>query len=157
MRKRLFELHQVPMDAPLLRHKILVLEKSWEIAPVLQPQLCSDVTAWAAELPAYGASVECISPKGFSVKEQLEAVSGASVIVAEMGSTAYLTLFQRPGASIVMLKTMGDLKEAQVMLYMDVQAWYIDPALLKPGESVGTLQLALERAGQRLGIEKAGS
>ena len=92
-----------------------------------------------------------------SVKEQVAAAADATVILAEEGSTSYLSLFQRPGSSLVVVGS----KEMYILYSLsDVQVWFIDPERIERStreggrhcEGKATLRLAMDRAGRRLGI-----
>ncbi len=138
-------------------HQIVVLTKAQESTPVGLPDLCALTQGWAAALrPA--PPVHCILPAALSPKEQLLAISNATVTLSENGSTGYLSLFQRPGSSFIALLTAeGEAaKEVQVFLYeTDVQVFYhTAPAMRDMGEGPGMLLLALERAGKRLGLPR---
>jgi len=102
--------------------------------------------------------VDCLTPQSLSPLQQLKAVSTATLVVAENGSTGYLALFQRPGSCFLSIlsrhETAGG-KEPQVLLYLtDVQVLYASEGdLVDKNEGPGTLLLALTRAGARLNID----
>jgi hypothetical protein len=136
-------------EPPLARHEILVLPKTaLSNAPDL-PQLCGLVRAAAAPLRV---PVMCAEPSLLGARAQLELLSNATLTVSENGSTGYASLFQRPGSSFlsVLVGAAGEAaKETQTFLYnADVQTFYATAAEVTPG----TLLVALERAGARLGL-----
>ena len=104
--------------------------------------------------------LSCLSPADRSVRDQIVTASRATVVVSEEGSTTYLGLFQRPGSSMVVVGS----KEMYILFSSaDVQVWFADAeAVLPPRQQpdvvqpagVTTLQLALDRAGQRLGLRR---
>jgi hypothetical protein len=96
-------------------------------------------------------------------------IRNATVTVAEHGSTNYLSMFQPPGSSLIMVVPYrSEAKEPQVMLYnTDVQAFFVSDmavnnaatvgqppfeALKGRNEGAGILLLALERAAVRLNL-----
>lgn len=143
----------VPLTKQITSHHVVVQLKHVQAAWVEYSTVCSDVRAWAATFTPQPA-VTCLVSADVSVREQLELIANATVTVAEHGSTNYLSLFQPPGSSLLMIVTSGEAKEAQVFLYnTDVQAFYLSlDAVRRRGEGPGALRLALERAGIRLGL-----
>jgi len=145
-------------EDPLLTHKILVLEKGTDRSSsnILLPNLCSRVRAWVARLSPL-PPVSCVVPSTLSPTAQLHSLRDATLVVAENGSVGYLALLQRPGSSFLSLLSRHDTsgaKEVQVFLYLtDVQVFYNrEQDMEEGGEGPGTLLIALERAGRRLGI-----
>ena len=89
MRARLHASLGVPMDEPPpAAHHILVWEKTPAYALSTYPNLCDDVTSWAAIIDA-SLTVLCIEPASLSVAEQLRHVARATVVFSEHGSTTY--------------------------------------------------------------------
>ena len=103
--------------------------------------------------------VRCAEPSLLSSAEQLALVSTATLTVSENGSTGYMSLLQRAGSSFVAVLVGHEgerAKEPQAFLYnVDVQSFYWSPVDDDGTPSTalrGTLLLALERAGVRLGL-----
>ena len=136
-------------------HTIVVLEKKPQYAPIDYPGMCQDVQAWAQLLDP-SPPVHCFRPADLSVAEQLAFIARSSLVVAEHGSTTYMSLFQVPGSSLLVIVPFDDreAKEVQVLLYnTDVQAWYLRRSqLIEGGQGPGALLMALERAGRRLSL-----
>ena len=154
MRHRMYDSLGVPPTFMGTSHKIAVLEKRVERAPTEYPGngLCKDVRVWAERLRPM-PEIICFVPALLTVKQQLRHMVAASLVVAEHGSTTYLSLFQTVGSSLLIaVPDNKHAKEVQVLLYnTDVQAWYFSfSQLQKQGE--GAVLLALERAGRRLGL-----
>ena len=110
------------------------------------------------EAAAAGRDVECATPGELGVREQLEALGRATVVVCEHGSTSYVALFMRPGASIVAVVPTGapDAKEGMVLLFLpDVNAYFISQERAeRDAEFSGALALAASRAGERMRMER---
>ncbi len=156
MRARLHASYGVPLRdaAPLRAHHVVVWEKVAAFSAVHYAGLCADARAWAAAAGGAGLRVTCAAPATLTVREQLELVADASVIVAEHGSTTYFAMFARPGAAIV-VSYPDDApwaKETRTLLFIDVQAFYIAQSKVAGGQGPGVLRLALDRAGRRLGV-----
>jgi hypothetical protein len=138
--------------APPTAHRLLVLLMSAQGSAAV-PDLCGRVKAAAA-----GRDVECATPGELGVREQLEALGRATVVVCEHGSTSYVALFMRPGASIVAVVPTGapDAKEGMVLLFLpDVNAYFISQERAeRDAEFSGALALAASRAGERMRMER---
>ena len=136
-------------------HRIVVLLKVVLVVGVELENLCTDVRKWASELVPE-PKVDCIKPGDFSVKEQLEIVGNATLVVAEHGSTTYMSMFQPPGTSMLVIVPYATIpaKEVQVLLFnIDVQTFYaVYGPLVEEGKGPGTLLMALERADRRLNV-----
>ena len=155
-RERLHAALGVPQP-PLASHSILVLLKTPQSNAAGIADLCAVVQLAAARVRQAGAApvpVQCLEPTLLAAREQLAAIGGHTLLVAENGSTGYMAMLQRPGSSFI--SVLGSLenvaKEPQVLLSLtDVQVFYTSLADLGPG----TVLLALERAGVRLGLPQA--
>ena len=147
-------------------HGIVVLVKAPQANTAYLPGLCVQVRAWAARLQQQGGSagaapipipVRCEHPALMPAAEQLALYASATVFVAENGSTGYATLLLGPGASFIsVLGAQEDVaKESATLLHLpDVNVFYSSLADMEAmGE--GTLLLAAERAGIRLGLPPA--
>jgi len=116
--------------------------------------ICAAVRGWVAELAVLSSSaalpsVTCSAPATLSPAEQLASLDEATVIVSEHGSTTYLAPFARPGASAIIVGR----KEAHVLLGLpDLRVLYVSVEGAMGGEGPGLLALALDTAGQRMGL-----
>jgi hypothetical protein len=151
LRRRALAAVGLAVDAPPPRaHRVLVLRISASGTPAVAG-LCERVAAAAG-----GRPVECLTPGDLSVRDQLEALAGATVVVCEHGSTGYAALFMSPGASLVMVvpTSAPDAKEGMVLLFLpDVNAYYINQERFeKDVELAGALELAATTAGARMGV-----
>ena len=160
MRTARLQLHRTLGVAPLVdfsarAHKVVVLQKVPLHTAEFLKTMCDNVRQWASAIEPQ-PDVECFRPGEFSVKQQLETISTATTVVAEHGSTSYMSIFQPPGSSLLILVPSVDLKpfkEVQVLLYnTDVQAFYAMNSPLEAGTGPGVLLMALERAGRRLNV-----
>jgi len=159
-RQRIYSSLGIPDLRAFEKHHIIVLSKKMQwTGPVREGfDLCDVVGSWLASAhDRNDLSFSCISPSEMSVKEQVAAAADATVILAEEGSTSYLSLFQRPGSSLVVVGS----KEMYILYSLsDVQVWFIDPERIERStreggrhrEGKATLRLAMDRAGRRLGI-----
>jgi hypothetical protein len=136
---------------PPARHRLLVLRISAAGGAPALPELCARVRAGAG-----GRDVACATPGELGVREQLEALAAATVVVCEHGSTSYAALFMPPGASIVAVVPAAapDAKEGMVLLFLpDVNAFYLPQERFeRDAELAGALELAVKRAGERMGV-----
>jgi len=154
-RTRLYEGLGLDPAARPSAHHILVLVKKKFIKDVEVPDICGTVRGWAAWWPE--VTVTCIVPAEVTLREQIEALSKATVVVSEHGSTSYSCMFQVPGTSLLLLAPVktGVLKwakEPQVMLYFaDLFVLYLDESRWVDKVAVPLLQSALDRAGKSLG------
>ncbi len=116
------------VDFSVRTHKVVVLQKVPLYTAEFLTTMCENVKRWAAAIEPQ-PDVECFKPGEFSVKKQLETISTATTVVAEHGSTSYMSMFQPPGSSLLILVPSVDLtpfKEVQVLLYnTDVSTCYI--------------------------------
>jgi hypothetical protein len=158
-RQRIYSSLSIPDLRTFDRHHIVVLikESQWTGVVLEGFDLCRVVESWLARARKRNVlSFSCISPSEMSVKEQVAAAADATVILVEEGSTSYLSLFQRPGSSLVVVGS----KEMYILYSLsDVQVWFIDPERMgstredgQRHEGKATLRLAMDRAGRRLGI-----
>ena len=164
-RERLHAALAVPQP-PLREHRILVLEKTAQANGALLPGLCPIVRLAAARLRHNGSgggggggavAVDCAEPTPLGAAEQLALLGAATLVVCENGSTGYAALFQRPGSALlaVLGDAEGEAKEVQVLLSLtDVLVLYSSHADFKE-MGPGTLLVALERVGKRLGLPHA--
>ena len=152
MRKRMYERLGMSPAFTSTKHTIMVLEKKVLLASIKYPGICKDVRAWAERLHPT-PDITCIVPGALTVKQQLQHMTAASLVVAEHGTTTYLSLFQKEGSSLLVVVPDGNsAKEVQTLLFnTDVQAWYFSLSRMQK-EGAGALFLALERAGKRLGL-----
>lgn len=113
----------VSPSIPLSGHTVLVLNKRLQYAAIEYAGLCTDVNIWALRItpPPY---VVCVTPAHMTIVEQLRVQANATVLLAEVGSTGYGSLFARPGSSFISVVPSkgGNAKESQVFLFnTDVQ------------------------------------
>lgn len=162
LRQRVLQKLALPVLQPSReKHHVVVLEKVQLITPSLGLDVC-DLTKRALNPATKNANLEpgdreivkvtCITPAKMSIRKQMRAISAATVVVSEHGSTTYLSFFQSPGTSLVVIGA----KEAMALLSnTDVQTWFhpLHLAVLPSGGGfAGLLHLALDRAGRRLGL-----
>lgn len=150
MREHLYRRVGVDITLTPARHRVLVLLKKVEQAASLISDLCAVIRGWLDKLGPAAATLdlECIVPANMSVREQVENVAQATVLIFEQGSTGHLSSFLRRGASVISIYTDSGygVKEAHTLFTnTDIQAWYIDEQRMNTnGESL--LQLALHKA-----------
>jgi hypothetical protein len=161
LRRRVLHGLALPVSPSLNKHHVVVLKKVQLISPSLGLDVC-DMTKIAlssvrGEVRGQSGKKEsikvtCITPADMNIRTQMRAISAATVVVSEHGSTTYLSFFQNPGTSLVVVGT----KEAMALLSnTDVQTWFhpLNLATLPNGGGfAGLLQLAMDRAGRRLGL-----
>ena len=118
--------------------------------------ICGSVRSWAASWPTL--KVTCATPAKMSLKDQMELLATASVVVSEHGATLYTCMFQVPGSALLVVAPVSKggskwAKEPQVMLYLtDLFTIYLDDDRIARGEASHTLQLLLSRAGQAFNL-----
>jgi hypothetical protein len=165
LRRRVLQKLALPASSLSLKeHHVIVLTKVQLRTPSVGLDICemtrralasvnSDARRQSgAERQTLTVKVTCFTPAMMSVRKQMRVISAATVVVTEHGSTSYLSFFQNPGTSLIVIGT----KEAMALLSnTDVQTWFhpVDLAILPGGGGfAGLLQLALDRSGRRLGL-----
>ena len=98
--------------------KILVARKTPGIAPGGEspgwPTLCEDVKKISK---VWSTSVECITPYGMTLKNQIQQSWMSSVLVAEHGTTALISLFTQDHTVMISIGKDALVKDPQILLY----------------------------------------
>ena len=148
----------LPARVDIKQHKVIVLVKTNVIRPAIDFDSCAalrNIMARDPDAPAAKVLVECIRPASMSIKEQLTAIEDATLVVSEHGSTSYISFFQTPKTSLIIL---GDKEAMALLSHVDVQTWFHPRSYLTSspewGRLPGLVMLALDRAGRKLGLER---
>jgi hypothetical protein len=157
-RQRIYSSSDISEVRKFDRHHIVVLTKKAQWTGHVRDgfDLCKVVGSWIASAREQKLlSFSCVSPSQMSVREQVIAAADATVVLTEEGSTSYLSMFQRPGSSMVVVGS----KEMYILYALaDVQIWFVDVDKMgsntreRDDEGKAILHLAMDRAGRRLGI-----